>query len=228
LHISTDLSEVKRPAYLSTRKEEFEFIMKVWGDVFSENDGAFRTWTKTENSSWTPSKQISLPLWDLMYPALADLRRKYPKAHMYTKCKQELQEATQRLFGDDGQTLSRRSAKKFLEEKAGIEVALTSVMSQANPYKGPRGFPDSDNLRKRRYDAQSGKCRLCGQSLDPKRILDGAYAVLDHVLPYSKGGKSVEENAALVHAECNLHKGDKTEKASIGTVTCDRGELRAH
>ncbi|CAB9510309.1 Protein of unknown function DUF262 [Seminavis robusta] len=204
------LSDKDKELFLSRRKTEFEFIMKVWGNVFSEDNGAFRTWTK--DGGW--GNNISKPFWPLMYAVLTEMKRKYPKAQMYTECKKELQNATKSLFTKHKLALSPQSGKKFLEQKALVDRVLSEVLSKANPEhnNGPRRFAgDLDELRQRLYDKQEGNCNICNQTLDAKRIHDGSYAHLDHKTPHSKGGLSEENNAALAHAECNLHKGAKTE-----------------
>ncbi|CAB9501089.1 Protein of unknown function DUF262 [Seminavis robusta] len=208
-HFGNLNNEAAQKAILTSRMAEFELVMKIWANVFSENNGAFRAW---KNGRW--AKDITLPLWDLMYAVLVELTRKYPKAHMYTKCKKELQAATKSLFTkyDIARELSYRSAKKFLKQKALVDGVLSEVLSKANPENGPRRFAgDLDLRRQQLYDKQEGNCNICNQTLDVKRIHDGSYAHLDHKIPYSKGGPTEEDNAALVHTECNLHKGAKTE-----------------
>jgi 5-methylcytosine-specific restriction endonuclease McrA len=45
-------------------------------------------------------------------------------------------------------------------------------------------------------------CKICGQKIS---MIDDA--VLDHDVRYWSGGKTVPENAQLVHRHCNLKKG---------------------
>lgn len=47
-------------------------------------------------------------------------------------------------------------------------------------------------------------CGLCGQ--DIHHIDD---AEVDHIVPWSQGGKTVRENARLVHRLCNRWRGTK-------------------
>lgn len=47
-------------------------------------------------------------------------------------------------------------------------------------------------------------CGICGQ-----RILDAESAEVDHVVPFSRGGRTTIENAQLVHSVCNKSKGGK-------------------
>ncbi len=50
------------------------------------------------------------------------------------------------------------------------------------------------------------KCQICGYEIH--NIQD---ASVDHIVPYSKGGETTEQNAQLVHSWCNSSKGNKYE-----------------
>lgn len=70
-----------------------------------------------------------------------------------------------------------------------------------SPRSEPRTF--SWDLKKQLYD-QNPKCAICGNKI---MILDDA--VIDHVEPYWRGGKTIPSNARLVHRYCNLKRGGK-------------------
>lgn len=53
------------------------------------------------------------------------------------------------------------------------------------------------------YDRDGGVCHIC--RLHVRR----EDASLDHLVPQSRGGVSVEENLALAHRRCNYSRGDK-------------------
>jgi hypothetical protein len=67
------------------------------------------------------------------------------------------------------------------------------------PTKEPRAF--SRFLKRELYDAKP-TCSLCGQ-----HITDIDDAEVDHVEHYWRGGKTIPENAALVHRYCNRRRG---------------------
>lgn len=67
----------------------------------------------------------------------------------------------------------------------------------------PRCF--TEKQRKELY-YDGCKCGICGQT-----ILSIDDCEVDHVIPYSMGGKTVLENAQLVHSYCNKLKGNKLE-----------------
>lgn len=48
------------------------------------------------------------------------------------------------------------------------------------------------------------KCGVCGQT-----ILSLNDCQVDHIFPYSKGGRTILENAQLVHSYCNKFKGNQ-------------------
>jgi len=73
---------------------------------------------------------------------------------------------------------------------------------------GNRDFSDSIKLGviKRNLEKNDGNilCEICG-----KKIIAIAECHFDHIFPYSKGGKSTEDNCQILCVECNLKKNDK-------------------
>ncbi len=72
---------------------------------------------------------------------------------------------------------------------------------------------NSTNIFDNRYFSQEQKmelyyegckCGICGQA-----ILDINDCEVDHIIPYSKGGRTIIENAQLVHSTCNKIKSNK-------------------
>jgi 5-methylcytosine-specific restriction endonuclease McrA len=55
------------------------------------------------------------------------------------------------------------------------------------------------------YLRDNGECQYCGDRIERKE------ATLDHVIPVSKGGKSVWDNCVTACAPCNSNKSDKTK-----------------
>lgn len=71
------------------------------------------------------------------------------------------------------------------------------------PEDNPRCFPRK--IKEALYE-ESQICKLCGQ-----RIFNIEDSEVDHIIPYDKGGKTVRENAQLVHRYCNRHKSDNIQ-----------------
>ena len=210
------LDEKRQKEELAGLKERLGFMLDVWDKVFSGTNGQFRAWVEVNRGrgdwDWNRRKQkkttISTALWDAMFFVTDEMRTQYPNVQMYIKCKDGLVHAIQQVFETHGTAFAGQvTAKKFLESKDILLQAIRPVLEQANPPRGSRAFRDPDELRKQLFQAQGGKCGICQQTLDPDRILDGRYAHLDHVIPYSQGGATDSNDASLVHAECNLVKG---------------------
>lgn len=63
---------------------------------------------------------------------------------------------------------------------------------------------EKDDLRKRLFDSQLGKCFICEEPMDLK--LQGESLHIDHVEPLRGGGKDHPDNFALAHGVCNESK----------------------
>ena len=196
------------------RKGDFEFVLKVWSNVFLQKDGPFRVWARKKNGSWSWNNKkkkgtsISVPLYDLIYAVTVELKPRYPQHHMFTKCKGSLVGAIKSVFENGELDVSGQvTMKKLVERKDLIKSKLSPILEEANRMNGPRAFKDLDgSLKEKPFRKQEGLCNYCNQSMDADRISDGKYAHIDHIKPYSKGGETCEENAALVHADCNMAK----------------------
>jgi len=78
---------------------------------------------------------------------------------------------------------------------------LNELMKETEPNDSKRVF--SAGLKKQMWD-QNRTCSICGQEI--KLLID---AVLDHDKHYWRGGKTIPQNARLVHRHCNLARSDK-------------------
>lgn len=75
---------------------------------------------------------------------------------------------------------------------------LSSALSNSEPNDSNRCF--SKELKKEMYN-QNPTCAICGQNIT--LLMDAA---MDHDTHYWRGGKTVPENARLVHRYCNLKR----------------------
>ena len=62
-----------------------------------------------------------------------------------------------------------------------------------------RGFEKRD--RQKAFEAQGHKCAICG------KVFKFEEMHADHIIPWSKGGKTIPENCQMLCATCNLKKG---------------------
>ena len=165
---------------------QFLLIMKIWRNVFSESDGAFRKWEESKSGKWGWSSSINPALWDACYLAYADLLYEFPTEPIYAQCKDKLQAAMQDLFKsgelDVGGTVT---VAKFMERKDVIHKAMKTILSEEPPRT--RGFKNVKELREKLFVAQDGLCAICHQTIDGNRIHDGDYVHLDHIIPFSEG-----------------------------------------
>ena len=59
----------------------------------------------------------------------------------------------------------------------------------------------TDTQKRAAYERQGGKCAICGKPCAFEEM-DG-----DHVMPWSKGGKTEPGNLQMLCRQCNLKKG---------------------
>lgn len=69
-----------------------------------------------------------------------------------------------------------------------------------------RAFPWS--MARKAYLRQRGRCGRCKRAILPERGHPDGYE-MDHVVPWSKGGKTVHWNLQLLCPRCNKQKGNK-------------------
>jgi 5-methylcytosine-specific restriction endonuclease McrA len=60
----------------------------------------------------------------------------------------------------------------------------------------------SDNQKRRRYEKQFGICSLCNTYFEYKEMQG------DHIIPWSQGGKTNDENLQMLCKDCNRRKSD--------------------
>jgi len=100
-----------------------------------------------------------------------------------------------------------------LEQKAHIRMLCEQRLQE---YIQKRGLaiwdyrmldtaPVPDNLRYQVLAQSDGRCALCGAT-KKERPLD-----VDHIIPRSRGGKTVLENLQLLCSKCNRTKGNKDD-----------------
>ena len=99
----------------------------------------------------------------------------------------KLELEVQRLMGDEDVT-----------KKSGIyEYLLTGEESKLSI----RQFDKRDRLAA--YERQGHKCAICGNEFEFEQMQG------DHIVPWSKGGKTTPENCRMLCAECNVKLSNK-------------------
>jgi hypothetical protein len=109
----------------------------------------------------------------------------------------EMQDAISKRTGSTLQTKARWT--KFREL---VDPVITGTVVE------PRFF--DFEFRKDLYD-KSAMCQLCKNQI---HLLDDS--TVDHIIPYSKGGKTVQENGQLAHRGCNARKNAQMPVTATG------------
>ena len=91
--------------------------------------------------------------------------------------------------------VSALMADEEITKKAGIYYY---VFDGKENHLNLRSFLDRD--KRTVYEKQKGICPLCGKHFEISEM-EG-----DHIIPWSKGGKTVLENLQMLCVECNLNK----------------------
>lgn len=77
----------------------------------------------------------------------------------------------------------------------------------------------TDSLRYDILVRDGFRCKICGAS-----AADGVKLHVDHILPVSKGGKTVESNLRTLCERCNLGKSNKIESVSVPVMQTQRAD----
>ena len=96
-----------------------------------------------------------------------------------------------RLLMDDDVTKNAGIIKYLLSDRTKHDEKFLSI----------RTF--SESQKRRAYEKQEHKCAICGEVFDIKDM-DG-----DHIVPWSQGGRTVDENLQMLCKKCNNEKSDR-------------------
>lgn len=86
------------------------------------------------------------------------------------------------------------------EEISNEKYVYEAVLSGNMNLLQARAFPEAE--RKRKYKEQDGICPICGKKFAFEDMAG------DHIVPWSKGGKTVYENLQMLCKGCNAGKSD--------------------
>ena len=93
-------------------------------------------------------------------------------------------------------------ADEDVTAKKGIyEYVLSGMSPSMERLLSIRKFLDRD--KRTAYEKQKGVCPICGNHFDIKDM------EADHIIPWSKGGKTVADNCQMLCRVCNRDKGGR-------------------
>jgi diadenosine tetraphosphate (Ap4A) HIT family hydrolase len=127
------------------------------------------------------------------------------------------------VIARNGDLVELQTKKLSFEQKAELKKICEEKLQQ---YIASRGLsiwdyrlldtePVPDSLRYRVLKDAKGRCALCGVTKN-ESPLD-----VDHIIPRSKGGKTVYENLQILCAKCNRSKRNKDDTDFRGIITGD-------
>lgn len=86
-----------------------------------------------------------------------------------------------------------------------IPYVLSDRTFADEKYLSIRAFPDQ--MKRRVYEKQGHKCAICmANGIDTEYSFSDMHG--DHIIPWSKGGKTVENNLQMLCRSCNVAKGN--------------------
>jgi hypothetical protein len=110
----------------------------------------------------------------------------------------------------------RNACSRFIEFKKGAFPVAATAISIADATGIAEASPaTSCGLRMKVLTSDNFRCRLCGRS---PATHAGLVLHVDHIIPFSRGGKTVFENLQTACETCNLGKGT----SELGTSRATR------
>jgi hypothetical protein len=153
--------------------------------------------------------QNAQPLWDYFQAVVEWVEKTFPNYNKIMKGV-EWGELYNKNKGRqlDPQNLAVKIKELLENEAVDNQKYIYEFVLIENPKVGDdrklskRGFPDS--IRQTKYAQQQGECAICGEHFELEQMHS------DHIMPWSKGGRTNIENCQMLCTEDNLRKAAQT------------------
>jgi len=182
------------PAEADKLRTAFKRSVTLVRSLLGQN--AFRRYyrgdSKSPNGRWE-TKQFNASLYDILMYCFADADKNRVMANLDAIREALIVLMTENQDFIDSIELSTSATRMVQRRFDTWRMTLDSIIAQTT--KQPRCF--SRELKQKLYD-DDPTCTLCGN-----RIADPDDAAVDHIEMYWLGGKTIPENARLVHRYCN-------------------------
>ena len=66
-----------------------------------------------------------------------------------------------------------------------------------------------DKMKRKKYEEQKGICPLCKNTANESKVWDYSEMEGDHIIPWSRGGKTTMDNLQMLCRYCNNTKGNR-------------------
>ena len=66
-----------------------------------------------------------------------------------------------------------------------------------------------DKMKRKKYEEQKGICPLCKGTPNENKVWDYSEMQGDHIIPWSRGGKTTMDNLQMLCRYCNNTKSDR-------------------
>ncbi len=99
----------------------------------------------------------------------------------------------------DPEKIEEETGKLYLDEDVTNQSGIYPyILTREEKHLNIRAF--SNPIKQRVYEKQSGKCKVCKQEFEFSEM------EADHIIPWSKGGKTIEDNCQLLCIEDHQKK----------------------
>lgn len=194
LRDNRDLNQEKQQEY----REQFAHCVDLVKTVFGHN--AFKRYQLDKNGNGSYGKNLNMSLFDIQMCGFVN----YSKNEILRNA-DNIREAMLDLMTTNNDF--NDSIEKSTSDKKVLQNRFKIWLDKLNEILGDENYQQrtfSYEIKKQLFD-KNPICAISGQT-----ILAIEDAEVDHIIPYSKGGKTELENAQLVLRYFNRTKGNKT------------------